>query len=45
MGLMEGAKAGPGTENMVEGDDGQICPAKLAEIPRGKRVDIPVRTT
>ena len=50
--LMDSPEAGPGTEVMIEGNDGQMHAATLAEtplydkaceIPRGKRVDIPSR--
>jgi len=50
--LMDTAEAGPGTELMVEGNDGKMYAATLAEtpmydkaceIPRGKLVDIPER--
>jgi len=50
--LMDDPDAGPGTEVTVEGNDGQLYPAMLAEtplydkaceIPRGKLVDIPER--
>ena len=49
---MATAEAGPGTEVMVEGNDGRMYAATLAEtplydkaceIPRGKLVDIPDR--
>ncbi|WP_338548751.1 aminomethyltransferase family protein [Roseovarius phycicola] len=50
--LMDSAEVGPGTDVRVEGNDGQMHPAMLAEtplydkaceIPRGKLVDIPER--
>ncbi|WP_135506158.1 aminomethyltransferase family protein [Roseovarius aestuariivivens] len=50
--LMDSAEAGPGTEITVEGNDGKMYAATLAEtplydkaceIPRGKLVDIPER--
>ena len=50
--LMESPEAGPGAEVMVEGNDGKMYTATLAEtplydkaceIPRGKLVDIPER--
>ncbi|MGK7653751.1 aminomethyltransferase family protein [Roseovarius sp. B08] len=50
--LMDSTEAGPGTELMVEGNDGQMYAATLArtplydeacEIPRGKVVNIPDR--
>ncbi len=50
--LMDSPEAGPGTEVIIEGNDGQLYPAMLAEtplydkaceIPRGKLVDIPER--
>ena len=50
--LMDTAEAGPGTELLVEGNDGKMYAATLAEtplydkaceIPRGKLVDIPER--
>ena len=53
MALMDSAEAGPGTEVMIEANDGQMYPATLAEmplydkaceIPRGKLVDIPARS-
>lgn len=50
--LMDTAEAGPGTDVRIEGNDGQMYAATLAEtplydkaceIPRGKLVDIPER--